>query len=195
MSPLSLAEIGRDEPEMVDRPRLFEALTLAALPTAVSCARLFTRYTLTNWGASFVLADALIVTSELVAAAVRDTGIADPDVRWSDVERISVISVCLLGFDEHIVVVVWDSHPRRAVLPALLPGRTPRGLQLVDVTAQRWGSTCTQHGRVTWAELAVHERSDSGLPLRRLRAVGSERPLMTEDEGVIRRVMAGLRRM
>lgn len=195
MSPLSLAEIGQDELGMVDRPKLFDALTLAALPTAVSCARMFTRYTLTNWGATFVLADALIVTGELVAAAVRDTGIADPDVRWLEITDVNVISVCLLGYAEHIVVVVWDDHPERAVLPPRMPGRTPRGLHLVDVTARRWGSACTQHGRLTWAELAVHDRTESGLPIRRLPPETGARPLLTEDELVIQRVMSGLRRM
>jgi len=195
MSPLPLGEINQDEPETVEHPRACDALTLAALPTAVTCARLFTRYTLTNWGASLVLADALIVMSELVAAAVRDTGIADPPARWTELGRIGVISVCLLRFAERIVEVVWDGHPEAAVLPAEPPGPSPRGLHLVDVTARRWGSTCTPAGRLTWAELAIYDHGESGLPLRQVKPVTGTRQLTLADEEVIRRVRSGLRRL
>jgi hypothetical protein len=57
---------------MREKPRLFDDLGLVALPTAVSCARLFVKYTLDNWRASsFVVADAMTITGELVASRSR----------------------------------------------------------------------------------------------------------------------------
>jgi hypothetical protein len=189
-----LKEIGRADSDMADLPCWSDALTLAALPSAISCARLFTRCTLGRWGASFVLADALIVVGELVANAVADTGVADTRVRWSELTALNVVSVRLLGFAGRIVIEVWDTHPEPAVLPAQPPGTPPCGLRLVDVIARRWDSRRAPGGRLTWAELATYEHTRSGLPLRASNSNDPHRPA-TADLGALRRVMTGLMRM
>lgn len=179
---------------MVERPRLFDDLGLVALPTAISCARMFTQYTLTTWGVSpFVLGDALIVARELVSLAVRDTGVLDEDMRWSELDHLNRIVVRLFGFSRHIVIEVWDAAQEPAVLPPDDSTKLPTGLHLVDVTAYRWASTASPRGRLTWAELPVHDRTDSGLPIRRRqpRAVPEQQAPPASVE-LLRRVRDGL---
>lgn len=191
-----LGEI-RERPEMYEKPRLFDDLGLVALPTAVSCARLFTQYTLSNWGASpFVVADAVVVADELTSVAVQETGILDDEVCWSELDHVNRIVVRLLAFARHIVVEVWDAATKPAVLPADDPHKLPTGLHLVDVIAHRWGSLASPRGRLTWAAVALYERAESGLPIR-LRRPGDrrERAAPLVDEGLLRRVRDGLERL
>ena len=194
MTALRELERGQGRPEMVEKPRLFDDLGLVALPTAVTCARIFTQYTLTNWGTSpFVVADALVVVTELVSTAVQETGILDDVVVWSELDYINRIVIRLLGFPRHIIIEVWDAATEAAVLPADEPNAELAGLHLVDATANRWASTASQRGRLTWAEIAVYDRTESGLPIRPRKHL--TRPVMSApfvDEEVLRRVRDGL---
>ena len=179
---------------MREKPRLFDDLGLVALPTAISCARLFVKYTLDNWRASsFVVADAMTITGELVALSVQETGVLDDDVRWSELDYINRIVIRLLGFPRHIVIEVWDAATEPAALPAGPADTLPRGLDLVDVLAGRWASTASPRGRLTWAELPVYDRTEAGLPIQRRRP--SPRPVLPApviDEELLRRVRDGL---
>jgi hypothetical protein len=187
-------ETNPERPEMRDRPRLFDDLGLVALPTAVSCARMFAEYTLTKWGAStFVVADALVIIGELVTLSVQDTGVADDTVRWSELEQLNRVVVRFLGFARHVVIEVWDTAPEPAVLPDDGLGKLPTGLHLVDVTANKWGSIASPQGRLTWAEIAVYDRTESGLPIRRRQPRSQPvTPAPLLDEEVLRRVREGL---
>src|ERR1700730_14468036 len=119
MTALLGVETAPGRPEMREKPRLFDDLGLVALPTAISCARLFVKYTLDNWRASsFVVADAMTITGELVALSVQETGILDDKVVWSELDYINRIVVRLLGFSRHIVIEVWDAATQPAALPA-----------------------------------------------------------------------------
>ena len=60
---------------------LVSELRLAALPTAVVCAQLFTKYTLQEWRLYELIEMAERLTTELVTNAVRTTGITDPNPR------------------------------------------------------------------------------------------------------------------
>lgn len=187
---------SQERPEMVESPRLFDDLGLVALPTAVSCARMFTQYTLDKWGGSlFLQSDALVVVGELVKLSVAETGITDDDVNWSELDYINRIVVRLLGFERSIVIEVWDAADSPAVLPDDEAGMLPSGLQLVDVTARRWASNAGPQGRLTWAELAVYQHTDSGLPIRRRGRRSSVEPAELVDESLIRRVRDGLRNL
>lgn len=44
MTALLQGERAQDRPEMIEGPRLFDDLGLVALPTAVSCARMFVQH-------------------------------------------------------------------------------------------------------------------------------------------------------
>jgi hypothetical protein len=189
--------LGQGRPELVEKPRLFDDLGLVALPTAVTCARIFTQYTLTKWGASsFVVADAVTIASELVDVAVQETGILDDVVVWSELDYVNRIVVRLLGFPKHVVIEVWDAASEPMVLPADEPNPELRGLHLVDVTATRWASTASVRGRLTWAEVGVYERTASGLPVRPSRPASPPGPPpATLSEGLLRRVREGLNRL
>jgi hypothetical protein len=183
-------------PEMREKPRLFDALGLVALPTAISCARLFVKYTLDNWRASsFVVADAMTIVGELVALSVQETGVLDDKVVWSELGYINRVVVRLLGFPRHIVIAVWDAATKAAALPAGPADTLPRGLDLVDVLAGRWASTASPRGRLTWAELPVYDRTDAGLPINRRRPRPHPAlPAPVIDEELLRRVRDGLTR-
>jgi hypothetical protein len=184
---------------MHERSRRVDDLGLVALPTAITCARLFVTYTLDSWElSSFVLADALVVATELVTLAVEETGVADDVVRWSELEQLNSIVVRLLGFPNHVVIEVWDVANEPMTLPDEELPPFPEGLQLVDITASKWGSHATRRGRVTWAELAVHARTESGLPIRRRKtppppAHDDAAAAPTIDDDLLRRVRDGLK--
>lgn len=188
---------------MQERPRLSDSLGLVALPSAVTCGRLFVQYTLANWGVSpFVVADAMVIASELVTMAVQETGVLDEVVRWSELDVINRVVVRLLGFSRHIVIEVWDAATEPAVLPADEPVQWPTGLHLIDVTARRWASTASPRGRLSWAELAVYDRTESGLPIRQRRRTAWPPPSPptepTDGEGhddLLRRIRDGLKRL
>jgi hypothetical protein len=185
---------------MHEKPRLFDDLGLVALPTAVSCGRLFTQYTLTNWKVSpFVVADAAVIAGELVALAVQETGVAGDDLRWSELDHLNRVTLRLLGFPRHIVIEVWDAATAPAGLPEVDPDNDPQGLHLVDVTANRWASTMQPRSRLTWAELLVYPHTESGLPVRRPSEHVHPRPSgqghVEHDDELLRRVLDGLHRL
>lgn len=183
-----------DRPEMHEKPRFLDDLTLVALSSAVSCARTFVHYTLVNWQVGpFVLGDALVVTHELVTQAVADTGIDDQYESWSEVNHLNRIVVRLVGFNRHVVIEVWDRATKPAVLPDGEPVQPRSGLTLIDAVAHRWASSMTPTGRLTWAEVAIYDRTDSGLPIRPSRSASrsAPRPATLSDE-LLRRVRDGL---
>lgn len=157
MTALQPVESFPARPAMAERPRLFDDLGLVALPTAVSCARLFAQYTLSNWQVpAVVVADAAAIMGELVALSVQETGVSDAEVRWSELGYLNRIVVRLLGFSRHVVIEVWDvaTEPGRIAEPP--PAGEPQGLALVDVVATRWASTASPQGRLTWAAVDVY---------------------------------------
>ncbi len=62
---------GRQRPDGVSRAQVAGLLDLAAVPTAVSCARAFVSSLLRQWGAGCLEDEALLVVSELVTNAGR----------------------------------------------------------------------------------------------------------------------------
>jgi hypothetical protein len=182
---------------MHEQPRFFDDLTLVALSSAVSCARTFVHYTLANWQVGpFVLGDALVMTHELVTQAVADTGMDGHYKSWAEVDHLNYLVVRLVGFARHVVIEVWDRATEPAVLPDGEPVQPRSGLALIDAVAHRWASSMTPTGRLTWAEVAVYDRTDSGLPIRPSRSGSpSAPPLATLSDELLRRVHDGLNRL
>jgi hypothetical protein len=87
-------------------------ITFAALPTAVSCARLFVRHTLATWRAEPIDAAETAVV-ELVTEAVEQTGIAHPAPAWSQLTHLGLIHVRLLLVEDDLIVEVRDGPARR----------------------------------------------------------------------------------
>lgn len=82
-------------------PRLHDSIRLVATRSAISCSRLFVECTLRHGGAGFLVDDAVREVDELVTNAVKATGMMDDTVRWTEVTRIELVAVRLLGLNEH----------------------------------------------------------------------------------------------
>lgn len=136
---------------------------LAATPTAVKCARMLTESTITKWGAMCVLDDVLLVLSELVTNAVKETGVPDDRVKLTDVERLKAVRIRLVGLESSILIEVWDCSPRQPIIrDANLDDEGGRGLGIVASIAHRWGSYPSHAGKVVWAELTVQSPTSEG---------------------------------
>ncbi|MFF5498957.1 ATP-binding protein [Streptomyces aquilus] len=138
-------------------PPLFsERLELAAVLTAVGCSRMFVETTLTKWGATPVIDDALLVVSELVTNSVKATGVTTPDPNWAELGKLNLISVRLLGLEQSIMIEVWDVESRTPVAQSAdFDAESGRGLSLVEAVTSRWGSRPAWPGKVVWAELPL----------------------------------------
>lgn len=168
--------------DMTEKPFRFDDLGLVALPTAVSVARLFVRYTLERWQAPpSAVADAVAAAGELVALSV------------ADAERLSEIRVRVFAFRRSVMVEVWDMAERE-ISATDDGGDQPQGIELVDILAQRWASGRHEQTRITWAEVAVYAQTPSGLPVRPQRtAVARAVSAPALDDELLRRIRDALK--
>jgi hypothetical protein len=70
--------------------------------------------TLEQWRAPLVVGDAVYLAEEMVASAVRTTGISDPTVNWLALTSLELLSVRLVGLRRTIGIEVWDAYPHPA---------------------------------------------------------------------------------
>jgi anti-sigma regulatory factor (Ser/Thr protein kinase) len=128
-------------------------LELAALLTAVSCARLHTRQLLWEWGLTRLADSSVAVVSELVTNALETT------IRH---QLGTPIALRLSSNGRQVLIEVWDADPTPPRLPALDAGNrqlsdaeSGRGLFLVASLSDRWSCYSANHGgKVVWAEVA-----------------------------------------
>jgi anti-sigma regulatory factor (Ser/Thr protein kinase) len=152
------AAVGRATAAQLESPeQVVPALTLAAVATAVPCARLFTTHCLRRLGIRGDLADtAEIVVSELVTNAVKATGTTRHLSALAVLTtRLSLISVSLRLTSTSLFIEVWDRdhRPPRLGQPAA-DQEGGRGLLLVAGLSKQWGYCPTdQGGQVVWCEL------------------------------------------
>jgi hypothetical protein len=189
------AEVSR----MREEPRFLDSLDLVALPTAVPVARMFIADTLRRWHALFIEEHTEVVAVELVSLSVEATR-PNEDMTWSDITGLNPITLRLLGYQRHIVFEVTDAHPKPLEQPEDVMLPEDSGLSLVDALASRWGSFMAPRGRVIWAELAVYERTEDGLPQRPVRPSptprgATNRSMPQHDADLLRRVRDGLERL
>jgi PAS domain S-box-containing protein len=125
--------------------------TLEPRPTSVARARELAREQLLNWGLDELVDTTELLVSELVTNALRH-GYGDIRLR--------------LLLDRTLVCEVWDSalvQPRRRRARDTDEGG--RGLQLVTMLSESWGSRRTHRGKTVWFELALPgEQSSSSGP-------------------------------
>jgi anti-sigma regulatory factor (Ser/Thr protein kinase) len=125
---------------------LISHLELAALPTAVSCARRHAKAVVLECGLP-ALADTIeLIVSEIVTNAVRATPPSRSDSLTTPVVRLWLAS------DLHCVLIrVWDASSQ---MPARqdpsFEDESGRGLMLVDCLASEWGVDPKQNGKVVW---------------------------------------------
>jgi hypothetical protein len=130
-------------------------LPLGALPTAVPCARGYTRVILDEWNLASLADSAELIVSELVTNSVQATADKDGQPRYSEA-GLAVVHLRFASDRVRVLAEVWDSVPR---VPA--PRRTGpdeeggRGLTLVEALSERWGWSTVPGwpGKVVWAEL------------------------------------------
>jgi PAS domain S-box-containing protein len=125
--------------------------TLEPRPTSVARARELAREQLLSWGLEELVDTTELLVSELVTNALRH-GYGDIRLR--------------LLLDRTLVCEVWDSalvQPRRRRARDTDEGG--RGLQLVTMLSESWGSRRTHRGKTVWFELALPgEQSTSSGP-------------------------------
>jgi anti-sigma regulatory factor (Ser/Thr protein kinase) len=183
----------------VSRPQLTSDLTLAAVPTAVCCARLFARQLLSQWGLNRMIENAELVLSELTTNAVNATGTTNPRPYWSDLHDLALITIRLVVTQDSLIVEVWDRHPSPPVPKH--HGRADeggRGLLIVDALCRRWNFFFpASGGKAVWGELVIppHDLIPSGLPKRQQpRLTSAYQADDTPSYETLARVLEGLRK-
>lgn len=126
-------------------------LELAALPTAVSCARLHARNILHEWGMATLTDTAELVLSEILTNAVRASASQPGDA-------VPVVRFWIATDGEQVLIQAWDSDQRPPEpQPASLDAESGRGLLLVETLSAKWGHhpDDSRGGKVVWAICAA----------------------------------------
>lgn len=171
------------------------SLDLAAVPTAVSCSRMFVGHTLRRWNLPHLVESAELIVSELVTNAVKATGITTPQPSWGEMEGLQLLRVRVHASRDSIVIQVWDADGEPLDLPAAgadEDAESGRGLFIVRSVARQIGRFYPRGGgKVVWAELPLEP------PVQPLPRRAAKRPasihLPKADPDLLRAVLAGLR--
>ena len=130
-------------------------LPLGALPTAVPCARMYTRVVLSEWGLVSAADAAGLVVSELLTNSVRACTGPDGRPRY-DGAVLPVVHLRLASDRVRVLVEVWDSVRNAPVARRAGPDEEGgRGIALVQALSDRWDWATVPGwpGKVVWAEL------------------------------------------
>ena len=125
-------------------------LELAALPSAVPCARGHVRAVALEWGLKELADTAELLASELVTNAIQASGTL----------RISgtpVVRVWVTSDDISMVIHVWDASAAMPVRQAAIAvdDEGGRGLLLVETLSKDWGAYRKAGGKVVWVMITV----------------------------------------
>lgn len=174
-------------------------LTLAALPNAVSCARLLVRSALKDWDLDRRCTNAIeAAMNELVAHAVAATGVTDElPLYHSAFDQLTLISVKLRLTPHAAQIEVWDTGD--------LPPASQLSESAVIAACKQWGYDLPLPGkRVVWCVVPMFAHTDgddqTGLP-RRVPHPVPPRPVAAEpieamrEPRLLERVRDGLRRL
>jgi hypothetical protein len=177
--------------------RLHSDMRLAALPTAVTCAQLFTTYTLLAWRLDELLETALRCVTELVTRSVRTTGVATPHPRWTELDNLKLVLVRLLIIEQRVIIEVSDSDP---TFDAAVSGDP---LSVVPALCKRWNYYLpSTGGKTIWCELLLGRQTTvldqtqglaRPLPRRVPKSYPAAEPIeVMNDPATLRRVRNGL---
>jgi anti-sigma regulatory factor (Ser/Thr protein kinase) len=143
-SPPAARALPASHPGIASWP-LRSHLELAALPTAVPCARLHARSVAREWG----LAADLGSTAELIVSELVTNGL-----KASEALASPVIRLWLASDGQWILVQVWDGSdelPERS--DAGPDSGSGRGLMIVDALSAGWGTYREADGKIVWAQV------------------------------------------
>jgi anti-sigma regulatory factor (Ser/Thr protein kinase) len=131
----------------------FCGCSLSPCPDATRRARSFTRQTLASWDLAELADDAQVIVSELLANAVRHSGIGESECSpgaWT-----AALGLWLLSHSGGLMCVVTDPSDTAPALKQ--PGETGesgRGLHMVHALSDHWGWTpLSERGKAVWAIL------------------------------------------
>lgn len=129
-------------------------LPFAALPSAVSCARLHARSITLEWGLRDISDTAELVTSELMTNAIQ----ASQRLKTAaDPADVPVVNLWLVCDGLSLVIHVQDASDELPVLKDLASDdEGGRGLLLVAALGKDWGCyRNAEGGKVVWAMLTL----------------------------------------
>lgn len=127
--------------------QLMTYLELAALPTAVPCARMHAKVVALEWGLPALAEKIELIVSELVTNSVR----AAECSRGSDL-TVAVVRLWLSSDLHYVLIRVWDGNMQMPVRQdAELDEESGRGLMLVEHLSSEWGAYRKTDGKVVWA--------------------------------------------
>jgi len=137
-------------------------LELAALPSAVPCARLHTRQVLWEWGLRAAAQTVELLVSELVTNGLRaSANLANRPDSGASPDAMPTVRLWLMADPQRVLIQVWDSCHWKPELQEPGPeAESGRGLLLVEALSSSWGSFVPSGwaGKVVWALVA--ETSD-----------------------------------
>lgn len=121
-------------------PRLQEtSWAFLPVPRAIPALRRFVSGTLRSWGEDHLVADAILVTSEMATNAINH---ADSPFHASLVRAAGIVRIS-----------IEDAGPGKATQRTADPDDlSGRGLLIVETLAARWGHGDLPAGKVVWAE-------------------------------------------
>jgi anti-sigma regulatory factor (Ser/Thr protein kinase) len=123
-------------------------LELAALPSAVPCARGHVRSVALEWGLPGLADTAELLTSELMTNAIR----ASAPLTASEPP---VVRLWLISDQASIVIRVWDASSEMPIRhPARPDAERGRGLLLVEALGADWGAYRKEDGKVVWVTVS-----------------------------------------
>lgn len=127
---------------------------LPCAPESARRGRVLAAERLTAWDLGDLTDTATLVVSELIGNAVRHAVGIGRDVA-DGVEGLLRLRLLRLT-DDSVTCEVYDgSQATPRVRHPLLDDEFGRGLQLVAVTAKRWGTRYTEGGKCIWARVAL----------------------------------------
>jgi anti-sigma regulatory factor (Ser/Thr protein kinase) len=130
-------------------------LELAALPSAVPCARLHTRLILAEWGLKTQAETAELLVSELVTNGMQASeGMIGCRYQGRWKPGVPPVRLWLYSDRQSVLVQVWDGNDRRPERKEVdLEAAGGRGLLLVEALSAEWGTYVPERssGKVVWA--------------------------------------------
>jgi hypothetical protein len=124
-------------------------LPFAALPLAVSCARLHVRWMCLEWGLRSIADTAELLASELMTNAIQES--ARLKTR-ADLAIVPVVNLWLVSDGISLVIHVQDASDDMPVRKdSTADDEEGRGLMLVDSLGKEWGAyRKAEGGKVVW---------------------------------------------
>jgi anti-sigma regulatory factor (Ser/Thr protein kinase) len=127
-------------------------LELAAMPTAVPCARGHVRSIAREWGLDALADAAELIASELVTNAVLES---ERLKLRADLATVPLVRIWVISDGTTLVIHVWDGSTAEPVRRDAGPGEEDgRGLLLVETLSKDWGTYQKLDGKVVWAMVA-----------------------------------------